>query len=45
MGVIRELHCVELRRDAEYPPPELLAALRPIHDVCSAKTGVSDGKK
>lgn len=36
---------VELRRDEHYPPPELLAALRPIHDVCVAKTGVTDGNK
>lgn len=35
---------VELRRDEHYPPPELLAALRPMHDVCVAKTGVTDGE-
>lgn len=34
---------VDLRRDEHYPPPELLAALKPIHDVCVAKTGVTDG--
>lgn len=33
---------VEPRRDAEYPPPELLELLRPIHDTCVAQTGVTD---
>ncbi|KAJ6637723.1 General odorant-binding protein 83a [Pseudolycoriella hygida] len=32
----------DLRRDSEYPPKELLKALQPIHDVCVAKTGVTD---
>lgn len=30
------------RRDAEYPPPELLEALKPIHDICITKTGVTE---
>ncbi|XP_058057623.1 general odorant-binding protein 83a-like [Anopheles bellator] len=30
------------RRDAEYPPPELLEALRPLHDICVKKTGATD---
>lgn len=30
------------RRDAEYPPPELLEALKPIHDICVKKTGTSE---
>uniref|UniRef100_A0A1Q3EV29 Putative odorant-binding protein n=1 Tax=Culex tarsalis TaxID=7177 RepID=A0A1Q3EV29_CULTA len=30
------------RRDAEYPPPELLEALKPLHDICVKKTGVTD---
>nr|AAO74646.1 odorant-binding protein 3-2 [Aedes aegypti] len=30
------------RRDAEYPPPELLQALKPLRDICQKKTGVSD---
>ncbi|XP_055602366.1 general odorant-binding protein 83a-like [Uranotaenia lowii] len=30
------------RRDADYPPPELLAALKPIHDTCVTKTGVTE---
>ncbi|XP_063709574.1 general odorant-binding protein 83a-like isoform X2 [Culicoides brevitarsis] len=30
------------RRDAEYPPPELLAAVKPIHDICVTKTGVTE---
>lgn len=34
---------VDLRRDEHYPPPELLAALKPIRVVCEAKTGVTDG--
>lgn len=28
----------------QYPPPELLEHLRPLHDTCIAKTGVTDGK-
>ncbi|XP_055696594.1 general odorant-binding protein 83a-like [Lutzomyia longipalpis] len=30
------------RRDEHYPPPELLRALRPIHDICVEKTGVTE---
>lgn len=30
------------RRDAEYPPPELLEVLKPIHDICIKKTGVTE---
>ncbi|XP_037919471.1 pheromone-binding protein-related protein 6-like [Hermetia illucens] len=33
---------VEPRRDAEYPPPELLEALKPAHDRCVAETGVTE---
>nr|ANA52575.1 odorant binding protein 1 [Bradysia odoriphaga]AWC08412.1 odorant-binding protein 1 [Bradysia odoriphaga] len=32
----------EIRRDKQYPPPEFLKALQPIHDVCVAKHGVTD---
>lgn len=32
------------RRDAEYPPPELLEALKPLHDICLGKTGVTEGE-
>lgn len=30
------------RRDADWPPPELLRAVKPAHDACVAKTGVSE---
>lgn len=30
------------RRDADWPPPELLEAVKPIRDSCIAKTGVSE---
>uniref|UniRef100_A0A182MBM8 Uncharacterized protein n=1 Tax=Anopheles culicifacies TaxID=139723 RepID=A0A182MBM8_9DIPT len=30
------------RRDAEYPPPELLEAMKPLHDICVGKTGVTE---
>lgn len=30
------------RRDADWPPPEVLKALKPPHDACVAKTGVSE---
>lgn len=33
---------VSPRRDAEYPPPEMLEALKPIHDVCVKKTGATE---
>lgn len=43
LAAVLGTQAVELRRDEHYPPPELLAALRPMHDVCAAKTGVTDG--
>jgi hypothetical protein len=30
------------RRDEQWPPPEIIKALKPVHDKCVAKTGVSD---
>lgn len=30
------------RRDENWPPPELLRAVKPAHDACVAKTGVSE---
>lgn len=30
------------RRDADWPPPEILRAVKPAHDACVAKTGVSE---
>lgn len=27
----------------QYPPPDILMALKPIHDTCVAQTGVSEG--
>lgn len=50
-AVVVTIGCVSMvmgeapRRDAEYPPPELLEALRPLHDTCVAKTGVTDGER
>lgn len=33
---------VKPRRDDKWPPPEVLQALKPVHDVCVKKTGVSE---
>ncbi|XP_055382657.1 general odorant-binding protein 83a-like [Condylostylus longicornis] len=33
---------VEPRRDDEYPPPELIKILRPVHDSCIQKTGATE---
>ncbi|XP_041763120.1 general odorant-binding protein 83a-like isoform X2 [Anopheles merus] len=30
------------RRDANYPPPELLEKMKPMHDACVAETGASE---
>jgi len=30
------------RRDEAYPPPELLEAIKPYHDTCVTKTGVTE---
>lgn len=30
------------RRDSEYPPPELLQVLKPVHDICVKKTGTTE---
>jgi hypothetical protein len=30
------------RRDADWPPPELLEAVKPAHNACVAKTGVTE---
>ncbi|XP_053673045.1 pheromone-binding protein-related protein 6-like [Anopheles nili] len=30
------------RRDANYPPPELLEKMKPMHDACVTETGVSE---
>lgn len=30
------------RRDADWPPPEIIRTLKPAHDACVAKTGVSE---
>lgn len=35
---------VEPRRDDQWPPPEIVALLKPLRDRCEAKTGVTDGK-
>ncbi|XP_058060814.1 pheromone-binding protein-related protein 6-like [Anopheles bellator] len=32
----------EPRRDADYPPPELLEQMKPMHDACVAETGASE---
>jgi PBP/GOBP family len=34
---------IKPRRDETYPPPELLEALKPMHDICVKKTGVTEG--
>lgn len=28
----------------QWPPPEIVAFLKPIHDICVKKEGVTDGK-
>lgn len=33
---------VSPRQDADWPPPELLAATKPAHDACVVKTGVTE---
>lgn len=30
------------RRDADWPPPEVLEAIKPAHDACVTKTGVTE---
>lgn len=35
---------VEPRRDDQWPPPEIVALLKPLRERCEAKTGVTDGK-
>lgn len=30
------------RRDSDWPPPQLVEALRPLHDACVAKIGVTE---
>ncbi|XP_055325385.1 general odorant-binding protein 83a-like [Sitodiplosis mosellana] len=39
--IIENIWC-EVRRDDQYPPPQLLAKWKPIHDVCVGRTGVSE---
>ncbi|KAL1378903.1 hypothetical protein pipiens_015284 [Culex pipiens pipiens] len=36
------ISCEEPRRDAEYPPPEFLEKMKPMHDECVAETGASE---
>lgn len=31
------------RRDADYPPPGLLAAIKPLHKRCVTEIGVTEG--
>lgn len=31
------------RRDADYPPPGLLAAIKPLHRRCVEEIGVTEG--
>ncbi|XP_035777561.1 pheromone-binding protein-related protein 6-like [Anopheles albimanus] len=38
----RQANCDEPRRDANYPPPELLEKMRPMHDACVAESGASE---
>lgn len=30
------------RRDADWPPPQLIEAVKPMHDACVAKIGVTE---
>lgn len=41
MGLIYAQDVVP-RRDTDWPPPELLEAVKPAHDACVAKTGVTE---
>lgn len=34
---------VQPRRDDQWPPPEIVALLKPLRETCEAKTGVTDG--
>lgn len=40
--LIASIYAQAPRRDGEYPPPELLEALKPAHDACVKKTGVTE---
>lgn len=42
--IVVAIYCQDAtpRRDAEYPPPELLEAVKPIRKICIAKTGVTE---
>lgn len=40
--LIASIYAIEPRRDAEYPPPDVLEALKPAHDACVKKTGVTE---
>lgn len=40
--LIASIYAQAPRRDAEYPPPEILEALKPAHDACVKKTGVTE---
>jgi len=40
--LIASIYAQVPRRDAEYPPPEILEALKPAHDACVKKTGVTE---
>ena len=40
--LIASIYAQAPRRDAEYPPPELLEAIKPAHDACVKKTGVTE---
>ncbi|XP_070492599.1 general odorant-binding protein 83a [Chironomus tepperi] len=40
--LIASIYAQAPRRDAEYPPPELLEILKPAHDACVKKTGVTE---
>lgn len=35
--------CDTPRRDDDYPPPGLLAAVKPLHKRCVTETGVTEG--
>lgn len=43
MAVICAEYDVDQKLIFQWPPPEIVAILKPMREVCQGKTGVSDG--
>lgn len=44
-ALITVVIAVQPRRDEQWPPPEIVALLKPLRETCEAKTGVTDGNR